>query len=92
MRVVTVPSEQQFLFDLLKQVEEEGLVLETQEGQQYMLLSLDDWQGFEVGNVSFEQEVASTSENRALMALLAERRSNEPRISLRDVKARLGLA
>jgi hypothetical protein len=56
MKVVTVPAEQEFLFDLLMEVEEEGLILQTTGGQQFILLSLKDWQGFDVGDSDdFEQ-------------------------------------
>jgi hypothetical protein len=93
MKVVTVPEEQKFLFDLLMEVEEEGLILQTADGQQFVLLSLEDWQGFEVGDSDdFEQEVKVTSENKALMAFLAERRSNGKRVPMKDVKKQLGLS
>ncbi len=93
MKVVTVPAEQKFLFDLLKEVQEEGLILQTTDGQQFVLLSLEEWQGFDVGDSEdFEQEVRATSENKALMAFLAERRSNGKRIPMADVKKQLGLS
>lgn len=93
MRVVTVPTEQKFLFDLLTMVKEEGLILQTTDGQQFILLSLEDWQGFDVGDSDdFEQEVKVTSENKALMAFLAERRSNGKRVPMADVKKQLGLS
>ncbi|MDY6784922.1 MAG: hypothetical protein SW833_20675 [Cyanobacteriota bacterium] len=92
MRVVTVSPEQQNLVELLKIVNEEGLILETTDGQQFLLFSLEDWQGFEVGDSEdFEQEVKKTSENKALMALLAERRSDERGASIAEVKEQLGL-
>ncbi|MCB9077561.1 MAG: hypothetical protein H6631_08225 [Anaerolineaceae bacterium] len=93
MKVVTVPAEQKFLFDLLMAVQEEGLILQTTDGQQFVLLSLEDWQGFDVGDSDdFEQEVESTSANNALMTFLAERRSEAKRISIKDVKEQLGLS
>lgn len=93
MKVVTVPAEQKFLFDLLMEVEEEGLILQTADGQQFVLLSLEDWQGFEVGDSDdFEQEVEVTSENKALLTFLAKRRSNGKRVPIKDVKKQLGLS
>ncbi len=50
MKVVTVSAEQKFLFDLLMKAQEEGLILQTTDGQQFVLLSLEDWQGFDVGD------------------------------------------
>lgn len=93
MKVVTVPAEQTFLFDLLMEVQEEGLIIQTADGQQFVILSLEDWQGFEVGESDdFEQEVTATSENKALMAFLVERRGNGKRVSMADVKKELGLS
>lgn len=94
MKVVTVPREQKFLFDLLMKVEEEGLILQTNDGQQFVLLSLADWQGFDVGDSDdFEEEVRATSENKALMAFLAEeRKSDRERVPVKDVKELLGLS
>ncbi|MGD2182756.1 hypothetical protein [Lusitaniella coriacea] len=92
MRVVTVSEEQKSLIDLLKIVKEEGVILQATDGQQFVVLPLEDWQGFDVGNSDdFEQEVKATSENKALMALLAERRSSEKRVSMADAKEQLGL-
>jgi hypothetical protein len=93
MRVVTIPEEQRFLIDLLESVKEEGLLLQTADGQQFILFMLEDWQGFDVGDSDdFEQEVKATSENQALMAFLAERRSQGKRIPIADVKKQLGLS
>ena len=92
MKIITIPPEQSFLIDLLKQAQENGAILQTTEGQQFVLLSLADWQGFDVGEANdFEQEVKATSENKALMALLANRRNDQKRIPLADVKEQLGL-
>ncbi|WP_226592412.1 hypothetical protein [Microseira wollei] len=85
--------EQKFLLELLAMVKEEGLILQTTDGQQFILLSLEDWQGFDVGDSDdFEQEVSVTSENQELMAFLAKRRSNGKRVSMADVKKQLGLS
>jgi hypothetical protein len=93
MRIVTVPEEQKFLLELLEIVREEGAILQTTDGQQFVLLMLENWQGFDVGDSDdFEQEVKATSENQALMALLAQRRNQGKRIGLADVKKQLGLS
>jgi hypothetical protein len=92
MRVVTVPAEQKFLSDLLMEIQEEGLILQTTDGQQFVLLSLEGWRGFDVGDSDdFEQEVKATAANKALMAFLAKRQSNEKRVPMADVKKQLGL-
>ncbi|NJM59449.1 MAG: hypothetical protein HC849_03415 [Oscillatoriales cyanobacterium RU_3_3] len=93
MRVVTIPEAQKFLIELLESVKEEGLILQTADGQQFVLLVLEDWQGFDVGDSDdFEQEVNATSENQALIAFLAQRRSQGKRIPMADVKKQLGLS
>ncbi len=93
MRVVTVPAEQKFLSSLLTEVQEEGLILQTADGQQFVLLSLEGWRGFDVGDSDdFEQEVKATAENKALMAFLVERQSNGKRVPMADVKRQLGLS
>ncbi|MFN8488506.1 MAG: hypothetical protein U0350_12980 [Caldilineaceae bacterium] len=92
MRIVTIPSEQKFLLDLLMKVKEDGIILQTNTGQQFVLLSLEGWQGFDVGNSEdFAEEVRTTSENKALMAFLAERKQDKKHISMADVKALLEL-
>ena len=92
MKVVTVPTEKKFLSDLLMNVEEDGLILQTNSGQQFVLLSLEEWQGFDVGNSDdFEEEVRTTAENKALMALLAQRKRNGEPVPINKVKELLGL-
>jgi len=92
MRVVTVSAQEKFLFDLLMKVREEGLILQTTDGQQFVLLSLEGWQGFHVGvSDEFEKEVKATAENKELLAFLATRRSNKKGVPMEDVKKQLGL-
>ncbi len=92
MRTVTISGEQKFLLDLLMSVQTEGLILQTTAGQQFVLLSMEGWQGFEVGeSADFEQEVKATSENQALMAFLARRSRSGQRVSMAKVKQQLGL-
>jgi hypothetical protein len=92
MRVVTVTAKEKFLFDLLTSMQTEELILQTTEGRQFALLSLDEWQGFEIGNHDdFEQEVQATATNRELLAFLVARRSAGPRVPLAKVKQQLGL-
>lgn len=92
MRIVTVPPEQEFLLNLLMKVKEDAIILQTSSGQQFVLLSLEGWQGFDVGDSEdFAEEVRATSENKALMAFLAERKQGKKHISMEDVKALLEL-
>jgi hypothetical protein len=41
MRVVTVSAKESFLFELLMTVQEEAVILETTDGQQFVVLSLE---------------------------------------------------
>jgi len=92
MRVITVPVQEKFLFDLLAKTREGGLILQTTGGEQFMLLSLEEWKGFDVGaEDNFEKEVSVTAENKELMAFLAARRSKGKRIPMTTVKKQLGL-
>lgn len=92
MRIVAVPPEQEFLLNLLMKVKEDGVILQTSTGQQFVLLSLEGWQGFDVGDSEdFAEEVRLTAENKAFMAFLAERKKDKKHISMEDVKALLEL-
>ncbi|MBD2579615.1 hypothetical protein [Oscillatoria sp. FACHB-1406] len=93
MRVVTISESQSFLIDLLETVREEGLILQTTDGQQFVLFSLENWQGFDVGDSEdFEEEVKATSENKELIEFLAKRRNENKRVSMADLKKQLGLS
>lgn len=71
---------------------EDAIILQTSSGQQFVLLSLEGWQGFDVGDSEdFAEEVRATSENKAFMAFLAERKQGKKHISMEDVKALLEL-
>lgn len=91
MKVVTVPVEETAVNDLLKSAGRGGLILQSAEGQQFVLVSLDKWAGFEVGKGNFEQEVTLTRQNQELMEFLAGRRSQDKRIPLAEVREQLGL-
>ena len=92
MRIVSVSTEEKYLFDLLTNAQQEELILQTTDGRQFVLVSLDDWRGFDVGDGDdFEQEVKATTANQALMTFLAARRSRGKRIPLANVKKQLGL-
>jgi hypothetical protein len=92
MKVVTVPAEAIMLNDLLREARQNELILETAEGQRFVLMSIETWEGFEVGGEDdFEQEVELTRRNKKLLEFLAERRSHGRRVPLAEVKEQLGL-
>lgn len=92
MKVITVSPKEKFLHHLLTIVSDDGLILQTTEGQRFMVCSLEGWEGFDVGESDdFEQEVELTGQNTELMAFLAERQSHGRRIPLEKVKEELDL-
>lgn len=92
MIIITIPAEAKLLNDLLQQAQQNELILETNTGQRFMLMPLDKWQGFVVGDSDeFEQEAQQTAENQELLEFLAQRRSSRPKTSLAEVKKQLGL-
>ena len=98
MKIITVPTEDTFFHHLLTagvdddDDDDDGLILQTTDGHRFMLCSLEDWEGFDVGESDdFEQEVEATGQNAELMTLLAKRRSHGKRIPLETLKEELGL-
>ena len=92
MKTVTVPARAKTLNDLLKQARRADLILQSQDGQRFVLASLEHWEGFDVGaGDDFAREVKRTVRNKKLMKFLAERRSHGKRIPLAQVKEQLDL-
>jgi len=83
MKTVVVPARAKTLNDLLKAARQTEVILESADGQRFVLLSIEDWEGFEVG------EDEDITKNKSLMEYLADRRSYGRRIPLADVKAQL---
>lgn len=94
MKVITVPQGERFLFGLLTKAREEGIIIQTQDGEQFVLWLLEGWESFDVGDSSdFREEVEATAGNEELAEYLAaRRRSRGKRIPLAGVKERLGLS
>jgi len=93
MKVITIPSEEKTLNKLFKQAQHAGLVLQSVEGQRFVLASIgENWEGFDVGGGGdFEQEVKLTGQNQELMKFLGKRRGQGKRIPLAEAKKQLGL-
>ncbi|MFN8460072.1 MAG: hypothetical protein U0401_36380 [Anaerolineae bacterium] len=92
MTVITVPTEEKILNELLKRAQQNDLILETADGQRFMLVSMETWAGFEVGEEDdFEREVELTGQNQELMRFLGQRRSHGEKTPLAEVKKKLGL-
>jgi len=92
MRTITVPARAKTLNDLLKKARRSSLILQSVDGQRFVLASIENWQGFDVGaEDDFGREVKLTVRNRKLMKFLAGRRSHAKAIPLAKVKEQLGL-
>ncbi len=92
MKTVTVPARSKTLNELLKRARRTGLILQSADGQRFVLASIEGWEGFDVGaGEDFAREVRRTVRNKKLMKFLAERRRHGKRIPLAKVKQQLGL-
>ena len=92
MKTITVSARSKTLNDLLKRAARAGVILQSADGQRFVLASIEGWQGYDVGaGDDFAGEVRRTVRNRKLMKVLADRRRNGKRISLAQVKQELGL-
>ena len=92
MKTITVSPRAKTVNTLLQEARRNSLILESSEGDRFVLTPLDDWIGFDVGNSSdFVKEVKATARNKKLIKSLAERRSNAKHIPLAKLKEELGL-
>lgn len=92
MKTINVSPRAKTLNSLLQKARRNGLILESPEGDRFVLTPLDKWIGFDVGSSGdFAKEVEATGRNRKLMKYLAERRSKNKRTSLARVKEELGI-
>ncbi|MBI4468453.1 MAG: hypothetical protein HY650_03920 [Acidobacteria bacterium] len=83
MKPITVPARAKTLNDLLKKARRKEVILEGADGHRFVLLSLESWEGFEVG------EDDDITKNKRLMENLLNRRRGGKSIALKKVKARL---
>lgn len=86
MKTIVVPARAKVLNELLKAARQTEVILESADGQRFVLISIEDWEGFEV------DEDDDITQNKDLMEYLAKRRSQGNRIPLAGVKAQLGLS
>ena len=92
MKTVAVPTRARTLNVLLKQAQGSGLILQSADGQRFVLASIEKWAGFDVGEGDdFAREVKRSARNKGLMKLLAGRRSYGKTIPLKKAKERLGI-
>lgn len=88
MKTITVSTRSKVVNDLLKKARHTNILLQSGDGQHFVLAFVENWQCFDVGvGNDFSDEVKKTARNRKLMKFLAERRRKEgKRISLSKIK------
>ncbi len=92
MKTIAVPTRAKTLNDVLKKARRNGLILQSANGNRFVLTPIENWEGFNVGaGKDFAEEVKLTAQNKKLMTLLASRRSHGQKIPLAKIKSRFGL-
>lgn len=93
MRAMTISAKSETLNDLFKKARRQDLILQSTDGEQFVLARVTDMQAFYVGNSDdLEQEIAMARQNKKLMKFLDERgaaRETGQGIPLDEVKRRL---
>jgi len=94
MKPTFIPQQEKTLNALFKQARRRNVILESVDGQRYVLAAISNWQGFEVGDSDdFAEEVKRTAQNKELMKFLAERRKRskgQPTYTAAEVRKQLG--
>lgn len=95
MKPIAVPPHAKTLNDLLKKARRRDVLLESADGEQFVLARVTDLQSFTVGESNdFAAEVAATRQNKRLMKFLDERTvesRRQKRIPIAEVRRQLGL-
>jgi hypothetical protein len=95
MRTLMIPAKSKVLSGLLKRAYQEDLILESMDGERFVLARITDMQSFHVGQSDdFEQEIEVARQNDDLMRFLDTRgaaRQSGRGASLAEVRRRLGL-
>jgi len=81
MKIIDVSSRARTLAALLRQAQEENLILRKEDGREFVLAEVDD----------FDREIALARENEGLMELLDTRGREKATLSMEEARARLGV-
>jgi hypothetical protein len=95
MKTINVSPRAKALNALLKAARGQSLILRSTEGERFVLTSIGDWQGFDVGESDdFAEEVTRTARNAELMTVLAERKraNGSQRSSIEEIKRDLDIS
>ncbi len=95
MKAITVSPQSKALNDLLKKARRRDVLLESADGEHFVLARVTNLQAFSVGDSDdFAEEVTLTRRNKRLMKFLDERTAEskgQKRIPVAEVRRRLGL-
>lgn len=94
MKTITVSPQARPVHELLRQARGNGVILESPEGERFILAPIGAWIGFDVGDSDdFGKETENTVANKELMGALASRkaRSSGHYLSAEEVRRELGL-
>jgi len=95
MKPIPVPPDAKVLNSLLKKARRQNILLESADGQRFILAAIDAWEGYPVGaDDDFAVEVGRTARSKRLAKAMAKRRSEDAgtsHLSLEQVKKELGL-
>ncbi|MBM4423619.1 MAG: hypothetical protein FJ030_09540 [Chloroflexi bacterium] len=95
MTILAVSPKSKTVNDLLKKAKRKNLVLESPDGDRYVLCRISEAVSFYVGDDDdFAKEVEKTRKNKKLMKYLDQRREKsrrEKRIPIEQVRRELGL-
>lgn len=95
MKTITISPRAKTINDLLKKARRRSVILETADGQRFVLTAVSNWEGFDVGNSEdFGEEAKRTVQNKRLMRFLVERRKTAEgkSKSLEEIEKELGVA
>ncbi len=85
MKTTRISPRAKTLNDLLIKARRRALILETAEGERFVLASIEGWQGYALGK---DEDI---TKNKSLMKHLEGRRSGGKKLGMAEVKAELGL-
>ena len=81
MKTIELAGDGVSVDDLVREAGEEGVVLRTADGRRFLLVEVD----------AFDDEVARTRRNQAVMAFLDARAAEPAEFELDEARRRLGL-
>lgn len=95
MKPIAVSSQSKILNDLLKKAKRGDVLLQSPDGERFVLSRVTHLEAFEVGNSDdFAEEVKATRKNKRLMKYLDARTAKskgQKKIPIAEVRRRLGL-